>query len=80
MFVPLQDVWDIIQLSNTVNSRMRAFDDEYLFQAYRDMFWKDDPEDSTPTLPRHMTSQPAGSGSRLIQLTTVGDEYDDLYS
>ena len=82
LLITLQDVWDIIQLSNTVHSRMEAFDDEYLFQAYRDMFWRDDPKDHTPTyitLPRHMTSRPVGS--KHIHLSNIqDDDYDDLYN
>ena len=77
LLITLQD--GIIQLSNRVHSRMEAFDDEYLFQAYRDMFWRDDPEDHTPTYiapPRHMTSR-----SKLIHLSNVeDDDYDDLYN
>ena len=82
LLITLQDVWDIIQLSNRVHSRMEAFDDEYLFQAYRDMFWRDDPEDYTPTYiapPGHMTSRPFGS--KNIHLSNIqDDDYDDLYS
>ena len=79
LLITLQDVWDIIQLSNRVHSRMEAFDDEYLFQAYRDMFWRDDPEDHTPTYiapPGHMTSRPVGS--KHIHLSNIQD--DDFYN